>query len=184
MYQELSRKELQTLCKQQGIPANKSNAFMAQSLAALASVSFLIFFSWVLYFSFRGRRERGGVVGERERERGSVCVCGTYCTSLECRVSAIPSRCLHCSPTASTFDSFGNCSYPCGDAKTAESFKCEGEEGDRHDRHLSGETHPVERKHHIFFFFSKLEADQKIQSRGWSAIWVFAPISKRASYRG
>ncbi|KAH9546434.1 hypothetical protein CY35_12G094900 [Sphagnum magellanicum] len=37
MYQELSRKELQTLCKQQGIPANKSNAFMAQSLAALAS---------------------------------------------------------------------------------------------------------------------------------------------------
>lgn len=73
MYQELSRKELQTLCKQQGIPANKSNAFMAQSLAALASVSFLIFFSWVLYFSFRGRRERGGVVGERERE--GVCVC-------------------------------------------------------------------------------------------------------------
>ncbi|CAK9199777.1 unnamed protein product [Sphagnum troendelagicum] len=37
MYQGLSRKELQTLCKQQGIPANKSNAFMAQSLAALAS---------------------------------------------------------------------------------------------------------------------------------------------------
>jgi hypothetical protein len=38
-YHALSRKELQALCKQHKIPANKTNLFMADSLAALLGVS-------------------------------------------------------------------------------------------------------------------------------------------------
>lgn len=39
-YHALSRRELQALCKQHKIPANKTNVFMADSLTALLSVSF------------------------------------------------------------------------------------------------------------------------------------------------
>lgn len=38
-YHALSRKELQALCKLHKIPANKTNLFMADSLAALLGVS-------------------------------------------------------------------------------------------------------------------------------------------------
>lgn len=38
-YDELTRRELQALCKEHGLPANKTNAVMADSLASLLSVA-------------------------------------------------------------------------------------------------------------------------------------------------